>query len=258
VAELSADDAQRLARQFLTGKAEPADVARLAAALPEDQTLALELLAQMQAALDDVAPSALTAEQDRSVDARIEALIAPRIKKRGLFGWVRKLFGRRPKAAAEALPSRRKRRGGEAPEPVAELPAPVGLPVGEDVLEETMPGLSPQPAPEPAPSAAPPAPAPRRQSAPARPSRWRPVLGALLLALLLGYGAWWGYRRWQARPPQPAAEAVPAPAAVEPTPLPTPSQPQRARSTAGQADETLPALLPPTTPQPAGWLPLEP
>ncbi len=99
MAELSADDAQRLARQFLTGKAAKADVARLAAALPEDQTLALELLSQMQAALDDVAPSALSVEQDRSVDARIEALIAPRIKKRGLFGWLGKLFARRPKPA---------------------------------------------------------------------------------------------------------------------------------------------------------------
>ena len=77
MAELSVDEAQRLARLFLTGQAIDTDISRLQNALADDQGAALELLAQMQAALDDSAPAGLNGEQDRSVNTRIEALIAP-------------------------------------------------------------------------------------------------------------------------------------------------------------------------------------
>ena len=97
MAELSVEEAQRLARQFLTGAASSADVQRLQADLGDD--LSLELLAQIQTALDDVAPAGLTVDQARSVDSRIEALLLPRIKKSGAFGWLKKLFKGKPKIA---------------------------------------------------------------------------------------------------------------------------------------------------------------
>src|SRR6185369_7955437 len=97
MAELSVDEAQRLARLFLTGQAGDAEVQRLQNALTDDQGAALELLAQRQAALDDSAPAGLNAEQDRTVNGRIEALIAPRVKKRGFFAFILKLFKGKPK-----------------------------------------------------------------------------------------------------------------------------------------------------------------
>lgn len=265
MADLSADEAQRLARQFLTGKAGAPELARIATYLPEDQTLALELLAQMQAALDDVAPSALNAEQDKSVDARIEALIGPRIKKRGLMGWLRKLFGRKAKPVEEAPASRRKGRA-EAARPAPEPVAPVAAvePVSEDGLEDVMPGVTPAPVEAPAPVAdAPAKPAPK-EKAPRKPLPWK-ALGLALLALLLLGGLGLGIRWWLNRPKpvavQPAAVAatpVPTPQA---TPSPTPvvnAQPVRARAVTGLSDEPLPSELPFATPQPAGLLSPEP
>src|ERR1700733_3440155 len=117
MAELSVDEAQRLARLFLTGQAIDSDISRLQNALSDDQGAALELLAQMQAALDDSAPAGLSGEQDRSVNSRIEALIAPRVKKRGFFSFFTRLFKRKPKE--EAKPTRTRRRGA-APEPEPE------------------------------------------------------------------------------------------------------------------------------------------
>lgn len=268
MAELSADEAQRLARLFLTGKAGAAELSRINVALPEDQTLALELLAQMQNALDDVAPSALSVEQDKSVDARIEALIAPRIKKRGFFGWLRKLFRGAPKPAEEPSSSRRRRKGAEPPPaPVAAVPEP-SLPLPSaavgDGLEEMMPGSEPAaPAVSEAPAAPPKPAAPKaeRKSLP-----WKALgLGLLLLALLAGLA--YGVRAWLARPrPAPAVVADPLPTAVPsavPTPLPSPTpvvnaQPVRARAMGSDSDEPLPSLLPPGTPQPAGLLSPEP
>ncbi len=144
MAELSVDEAQRLARLFLTGQAGDAEIARLQGALADDQGAALELLAQMQAALDDSAPAGLSAEQDRSVNSRIEALIAPRVKKRGPFSFISKLFKRKPKAE-EAPKATRTRRRGAAPaaEPEAtSAPAPTAIPepMVSDDLGETLPG----------------------------------------------------------------------------------------------------------------------
>jgi hypothetical protein len=282
MAELSADEAQRLARQFLTGMASSADVSRVSAALADDATLALELLTQMQSALDDVAPSALNAEQDRSVDSRIEALIGPRIKKRGFFGWFKKLFARKPKPVEEAAPSRRRKRGAEpatpAPLPEPSLPAPSSG--GDDMMEEMVPIASPSGPAEPEAPAAPAAVtsgqafvAPQKGKSPAKARNWKPLLtelAALILVAGLGYGAFAGYQGWQARKQAAAdaaakatAQAALAKAALKPTAVPTPlptavptpgGSLHRERATAAREDEPLPSQLPPTTPQAAGQL----
>jgi hypothetical protein len=278
VAELSVDEAQRLARQFLTGMASPADVSRVSNALADDSTLALELLSQMQAALDDVAPSALNAEQDRSVDSRIEALIGPRIKKRGFFGWFKKLFGRKPKRAEEPAPSRRRKRGSEpaaaAPLPEPSLPAP-SAGGGDDMMEEMVPIASSPAEGVPADAAPPEAKAAAKPAAKkaSTPRNWKPLLtglGALILLAGLGYGAFAGFKAWQAHrqaaadaAAKAAAQAALAKAALKPTPLPTAAPTavptpggslHRERATAAREDEPLPSQLPPTTPQAAGQL----
>lgn len=291
MADLSADEARRLARQFLTGTAAPTEVSRLSAALADDATLALEMLSQMQTALDDVAPSALNAEQDRSVDSRIEALIGPRIKKRGFFGWFRKLFGRKPKRAEEPAPSRRRKRGapsGLAEEPagtsgqasVAELPMPTVAAGGDDMMEEMVPIASPSGPAETEAAVASAAGtsgqalvAPQRAKAPAKSRDWKPLLAGLAAVIViagLGYGALAGFKAWQAHKQaaadaaaKAAAQAALAKAALKPTPLPTPAPSavptpsgalQRVRSVAQREDEPLPAQLPATTPQAAGQL----
>jgi hypothetical protein len=285
VAELSAAEAQRLARLFLTGRADAADMDRVATALPEDQTLALELLSQMQSALDDVAPTTLSAEQNRSVDSRIEALIGPRIKKRGLFGWLKKLFRRSPKPAEEAAPSRRRRRGGSpepaAPAPETALPPPSSAPAGDDMMEEMVPissgDASPTPAAEPTAEAgadaeAEASPKPKAKAGGKKfdAAALRPVLlGLLALALagglILGVMKLW--HGWQARRAASAAalaarpKPTPMPVAAAPTALPTPGPStagagsvHRGRAIAVREDEPLPSQLPPTTPQAAGQL----
>src|SRR5262245_1173390 len=138
MAELSVEEAQRLARLFLTGQARPAELQRLQSALNDDAATALELLTQMQTALDDSAPAGLNAEQDRAVNGRIEALISPRVRKRGFFALILRLFKRKPKAPKDDAPTRVRRRGGSSPEPEPEAP-PVSEPV-PDSMGETLPG----------------------------------------------------------------------------------------------------------------------
>ena len=276
MAELSVEEAQRLARQFLTGLAGDADGGRLESVLAEDQTLALELLAQMQSALEDVAPEGLTQEQVKSVDARVEALVGPRIRRRGFFGVFKRLFKRRRKP----VPARVARRA-NAPDPV-ETPAPAPAPMVESPLlpdgegmEEMAPiaaaplpsealahmeGLDTSPAPAPAPKPAAPVPA-----AAAEPSGagfpWLALGGAVLVLGLLGLGGSWAWARFRNRQaPRPLQAALAAPTPVRgPVPTPAPKGPAPARrdvvlATKNQFD-TLPAALPPTTPQSAGQLP---
>jgi hypothetical protein len=124
LAELSVEEAQSLARQFLTGKAGEGEIVQLRTALETDQTAALELLAQMQTALEDVAPAGLSVEQSALVLAQVESLIIPRIQHRGLIGLFKRLFGSKnkpllapPTAAAPAAPA--------APAAAPPVPAPV-------------------------------------------------------------------------------------------------------------------------------------
>lgn len=165
MAELSVEEAQSLARQFLTGKAGADEIARLRAALENDQTAALELLAQMQTALEDVAPSGLTLEQGAAVQERLEALIVPRIKRRGLKGIIQRLFGAKRKrpalsasvtAPASAAPAPTAPTAPPPPPPAAASPPPppasakvsappaipppaLGVPAPDADLEETAP-----------------------------------------------------------------------------------------------------------------------
>lgn len=269
MAELSVDDAQRLARLFLTGQAGDNDISRLQSAVAEDQGVALELLAQMQAALDDSAPAGLNSEQDRSVNSRIDALIAPRIKKRGFFSFITKLFKRKPKE--EAKPTRTKRRGAAvevAPEP-APVPEPsvVATPVVGDDLGETLPGggmeemapIAAAPVATPAPSAPAPEPAPSAAAETDKPKKGLrlpllPIFGALIVvALVVGAVQWWRTRPKAVKPVAPVVAVVPTPVAPKPTPSPTPAgRARRALAVAPTNDEPLPAEIKAMTPVAAG------
>jgi hypothetical protein len=273
MAELSVEEAQRLARQFLTGLAGDAEVGRLESALADDQTLALELLAQMQSALEDVAPEGLTQEQVKSVDARVEALVAPRIRRRGLFGIFKRLFKRRRKP----VPARVAKRP-EAPE-AAEAPAPPPAPVvapavlpDGDGMEEMAP-IAPPTGSAPLPSEAlahlgsaeaePAAerPLPADPAGPGFP--WMALLGLVLALGLLAWAAAFGWSAWSRR----HARTKPVPALAAKTPVapgPAPATPAAPGPALARRDvvpgtkagpDTLPAAIPPTTPQAAGQLP---
>jgi hypothetical protein len=290
--ELSVDEAQRLARLFLTGKAGDSEIQQLQGALADDQGAALELLSQMQSALDDSAPAGLNAEQERSVASRIEALIAPRVRKRSLLGFLKKIFRGSPKAAAEAAPSKSRRRRGAS----AETPAPSAVEaVPDDALSDTLPGGGME---EMAPIAAGGASASvdagdeAAVALPAKPAKkksggwvWVMVglLGSLLLLGLVGAAVlfWFHSRTPKARPvphpaaqahpmaapgadgsapPSPGAAATPRPMAVAtaaPTATPMGSV-HRGLSIAPQnsdGSEALPAQIPATTPVSAGSWP---
>lgn len=153
MAELKDEDIKRLASDFLTTKADQAEIAALQSAVENNAAAALELLAQVQAARDGVR-TGLSAEQNEGVRPRVEALIASHARKRGIFG----LFKRRPKPVS-------------APEPVpgpASAPTPVPAPVlAEAAAPVTVPAPIPVPLPAPAPA---PAPAPvATQAAAAQP-----------------------------------------------------------------------------------------
>lgn len=261
MAELSVEEAQRLARQFLTGAASLADVQRLQADLNDD--LSLELLAQIQTALDDVAPAGLTVDQAKSVDSRVEALVVPRIKRSGPFGWLKKLFKGKPADAAPAKRSKFKTTPtSPAPAPVASPPpVPETLPEPSlaegDGLEDMAP-ISAAPAeavvvaPPPIPLA--PAKPVADQAKGAGSGKWVvPVLLALLGLALLGALGWWWKHHPKPLPPAPAQAPKLTPG---PTPKPTPSSraPRRGVNVAQPIQEPLPAELPATTPQPAGQL----
>ena len=274
MAELGSEEASRLARGFLTGKAGEAEVSRLQVAVQVDEKAALELLRQMQTALDDVAPAGLTRDQWAVVDSRVHALIQPRVKSGGLaiFAALFDLFKRKPKQEEAAGATRVKRRGGGAPEAApatAALPEPTPPPVQEaapDLLGETM-GMEDM-----APIAAPAAPARAEpiaaEAKPAKPAKVAAPKGppvfskpsvrwALISILLLGgigastwtfkqplLGLWARLSTWRA----------PAPV-VQPTPMPTPKPagpPRRAVPGPGVQEEPLPAALREATPVPAG------
>jgi hypothetical protein len=293
--ELSVDEAQRLARLFLTGKAGDNEIQQLQGALADDQGAALELLSQMQSALDDSAPAGLNAEQERSVASRIEALIAPRVRKRSLLGFFKKIFRGSPKAAEEPAPSKsRRRRGGSAEAPA---PAPSDTPP-DDALSDTLPGATGDGMEEMAPIAAGGGSSAADEggdgstvSLPAKPAKKKSggwiwvlvgLLGSLLLLGLLGAGvAFWFHAKSKRARPMPAAVTHPATAPggdgsppvalspsaaapkppVAPTAVPTATpmgSVHRGISIAPQnsdGSEALPAQIPATTPVSAGSWP---
>lgn len=254
MAELSVEEAQRLARQFLTGKAGEAEIGALRMALETDQTVALELLAQMQTALDDVAPGGLSVEQAGAVKTRVAALIAPRIRRRGLAGLLKKLFSPKPKAAKPApappaapaapaaapasLSAPAAAAGAAAKAPAAPGPAPAGAkaslpapkaaepaaalkaPAATADLEDTVPIGGPAPADDddmmPGPAPAGPPPLAFTGKAPAA----LPALPALPPLPAAGSGAKAALPQPQAAAPAAKAPAKPAPAAPDKAPAP--------------------------------------
>jgi hypothetical protein len=262
MAELSVEESQRLARLFLTGLASEADVQRLAGSLPDDPTVALELLAQVQTALDDVAPEGLDKEQAQSVTARVAALVQPRVKRRGLFSLFKRLFRRRPPAAAPAPAgdSRADSRGtlgAELDAPMAPVPAGVGGPPAMDEgagLEEMAPIA---PAPEAAPFAAPLEPARAPVAVPPPPARHASGVALTLTVLAVLAALVGAYLLRHRRPAAAAAHPAAAKPSLAPVPTPKPAGPalrERAIAVTGSAaNEALPAALPPTTPLPAGF-----
>jgi hypothetical protein len=284
MAELSVDEAQRLARLFLTGQAGDAEVQRLQNALTDDQGAALELLAQMQAALDDSAPAGLNAEQDRTVNGRIEALIAPRVKKRGFFAFILKLFKGKPKPTEEESQSksRRRRRGGAAEPEAPSSPAPAESAPAHDAMAETLPGggdgmeeMAPIAAAPPAESdsnasvgagSPRPAPAPAESAAKRGLPAWlAPALIVLVLAAVAAYGVRWFLGRPKTKTPVPVVAPAPTPAATAVPAMPTAPKPSLSPTPAGQGhralavgapnSKPLPAEIPATTPVPAGQWP---
>ncbi len=287
MAELSVEEAQNLARQFLTGLAGPREVARLQAALPEDQTLALELLAQIQTSLEDVAPEGLSKEQGRIVDERVEALIAPRIRQRGVMSRLLGVFRGKPRHPRKSAPEAEEARPGvEPPAPPAARAAPsvytapaaapapatasAGGPEAGDldaVMEEVAP-IAASPA-EPAPIEAQPLdsweqiPGSAAEPAPARPQgpALRPLWAGLsvLAVAAVAAGAWW---LWSRRVPGVPAKPKPAPVQVAAAPKPAPPKPapapaeallpRRERAVAPPRSEVLPAEIGAQTPADAG------
>lgn len=249
MAELSVEEAQRLARLFLTGLASGPDVQRLQAALADDQTLALELLAQVQTALDDVAPEGLDTVQAQSVAARIQALVAPRIKRRGFLSVFRRLFRARP--LAEARVARR----GAPPPPPAPAPA-VGAPDLDEGggLEDMAPIAPTVEAPSPPPG--------RGEEPPQRRAGQGARRGWLLgLGLLLAVGALLllEHRRGAPYPARPVAHPASFLAAPPPRLSPVPTLAlrvaiRRESALGSSGNGPLPAALPPTTPQSASQL----
>lgn len=237
--ELSVEEINALARGFLTGQGSEAQLQQAQQVLEEDPQFPLELLTQMQSALDDVPPYGFTPEQWQVVDQRVRALYATRVKRQFFnpFAWLAGLFKKRPvpeptTAAGEAEPKRRWR-GGSAPAPA---------PVTSEGIEDMAP-ISAAPAP------AVTAPKPRAASSFKLDRR---VLSALLLLLaLLGLG-WGAFMAW---PWVKAKLAKPAPVAPLPVPTPAPKgPPRRAAPASTVADEPLPAELAPQTVRPAGEL----
>ncbi len=266
MAELNVEQAQKLARDFLTGRGGPAISEDARRAMQGDEQLALELLQQMQTALDEIAPAPFTPDQWREVDARVRSLIAPLAKSR--FGFIgrffSKLFSRKPKEKVEESSSRVKRRGGVAP---VVAPEPTGLVAANvDGMEEMAPIAAPAALPEVPSGAA--AAVVVAEPPPVKAKRVLPVkkialtLGAFLVLGGLGYGVMLlhpmdRWRAWRASKvvvplPSPVPTLAPQPTLPPtPQPSPTPKGPP-ARGFDKPAYDALPAELPPQTPQPAG------
>jgi hypothetical protein len=279
LAELNADELKRLARDFLVGRGGEAELEDTKRAMDAGPQLAMAMLQEMQAALDDASPAGFSPDQWKEVDTRVAALIQPLAKSAFGLGFIGKLFsGLFRKKPAAAASGRIKRKG--APEPSVEagpaapasaapsslitadapLPPAAVAAEGPEGFEEMAPiaTLAPLPSP-PAPAA--PAPleaAPASEAAPEAPAPARAKRGkglamaALLILALgaLGFGAWkltlLLQSRKKAQPLPLAPPALPAPA---PTPYSGP--PRRLQPPASET-EPLPSELPPMTPQPAG------
>jgi hypothetical protein len=257
LAELSVEEARRLARNFLTGRGEEAESEQLRQAVETDTAAALELLQQMQSALDDVAPAGFTPEQWKDIDLRVSRLIQPLAK--GGLGFIGRFFSRlfRKKSAAPAASGGRiKRKGSPEPAtaPLGEAPTSLAAETQAETGMEEMAPIAPSgtpAAPEPAAAAEEPEPASGDSSKrEAALGRLAPLLAAILLAGIAFYGV---YRAWPLlKGKLKQRNQVQVAAAPAPTPVPSPRAVPERRQPPTEQKEPLPSELPPMTPQPAG------
>ena len=285
---LSVEELRKLARGFLTGQAEPRELESMKKILGEDLQMGLELLTQMQTALDETAPARLAPDQWKTVDEKVAALFEPHTSaKRGFsfVGWLKKLFGKKKSASVRV-----KGRRGEvesAEEDVLPMPEVESAP---GIEADDMAPIAPE-NPE----------ASRENSeidsddmAPisdsdditaavdgaldkkdskknkikfSLPAGAEKALKFMALVLVLAALLWAIWIYWLAGvfadKPVKTEKSRPAPvkAAVKPTEIPTrvptpgPQAPRRAVFVPdwSQADEILPAEVAPTTPVAAGW-----
>ena len=284
MAELNADELKRLARDFLVGRGGEAELEDTKRAVDAGPELAMALLQEMQAALDDAAPAGFSPDQWKEVDNRVAALIQPLVKSAFGLGFVGKLFSGLFGKKSGTPPSGRIKRKG-APEPAAvALPAvpssaapsslisadaPIVPPAAEvsEGFEEMAPiaplqFLSPLPIQSAAPvlgAALEVVPAtdaavanPETAPASSKSGKGMAVVALVLLAIcLFAWGAWKLSLLLQSR----RKAQSPALAALTPeaSPVPTPnSGPPKRLLPQDWQTEPLPSELPPMTPQPAG------
>lgn len=273
MAGLKPEEVRRLAHDFLTLRAEEAEIAALHAEVENNPAAALELLEQMRAVQGSAAPAALSAEQSEDIRHRVEALIASLARKRGWFAFFRRRAPSRKASKPSPAPEAR-----AAPRPIPPLVfsgAPRPAPQVDADMEDTAPIAEvPESAPE-RPAAAPvsssPSPdaaakpvarrvprplsseaEPPRAAAAPLPLRARPVRRARYLipgALLLALAAYVLFARRgssDAGHSAPPAPAIVAPASAPPPPRSGP--PARTDVQAGARDAPLPAELPQSTP----------
>ena len=260
--DLSTEDVRRLARDFLVGRGGEAELEDAKRAMDAGPALSQELLKQMQAALEDVAPAGFSPDQWKEIDARVAALIQPLAKSSFGLGFLGSLFSRLFKRkAAPKTSGRIKRKGAfdegapKAPEVSVASPSTLASPSpgldGSEGMEEMAP-IAPAaaqvqaaaPAAEDRPA---PAPRPRRSLGPV-------LAWSLLILLVGGLGAWGAWKLpplWKARHKAVALAKVLPTALVTQAATPRTGPPSRQQPPASQS-EPLPSELPPMTPQPAG------
>ena len=277
MAELSVEEIRQLARGFLTGQAEPGQLENMKQVLDEDPQLGLELLTQMQSALDEVAPAQLSPEQWKKVDEKVEAVFAPLASgRRGFhpFRFLAKLFKRSgakrrkavdldsdddvlPMPEVEAAPGMDEEMapisdGGEeapiAPAPVAPSPAPAAAAVSGIDEDDEMAPISPASEADMVSAAVDDA----LDKGEARAAKKRGggrfgrvavmALGSLLAFGLVGGGAWmgwqkWGQPWWSARSSKKAAPVV----ATKKAPAKKKVEPKKKAKVVAEPTPTVPA-----------------
>jgi hypothetical protein len=232
LAELSVEEVSALAKKFLIGQADVQSGAKLQQVVDEDPTAALELLTQMQDALDHVSPYGLNPDQWKDVDFKVLPVIQGRARKSG-GGLFAGLFGGRGKRAAKPKATKVKRRSsspaltGRAEKKKEEVKAEEAASETEAAALEEGGGST------------------------------GVIVMAVLLLLAAGAGGayWWFFARVKPQPPRKAVVVLPTPT---PTASPTPNLgARRGVPPPPMQDAPVPAEIPPATPKPAGQVNLD-
>jgi hypothetical protein len=230
LAELSVEEVGTLAKKFLIGQADVESGGKLQQVVDEDPTAALELLTQMQDALDHVTPYGLNPDQWKEVDAKVLPFIQGHSKKSasGLFGG---LFGGAKKAGKPKASKVKRRSSSPVLTGKAERKPGEEKPVKEE---------------------------PSAEASEASPEEGGSRAGTVVMILLLlaaasaGGAYWWFFAHRQPQPPKKAVVMPPTPTAF---PSPTPNRgARRGQPPLPMTDAPIPAEIPPATPRPAGKL----